>query len=518
VFPAALCVLAACLCVSRQATCAASVAEAGVAGALEAAHAGRIEQALVLAHEALGYNRSAASRLHLGEQSEAVNPSGAERRSRGAVVTEGRTAARERRDLRFLFLEHAGAVEKALGDRDAGVRAAAAWAAGWTGLATATDALAGLLADEAPAVRAAAACSLGALAAPGSGERLDASRSGSVRAPAVAAEAESNGYARGATEVADRLLAAAKDADPSVRAAALDGMRLAGRPCLAAPFLADEAPQVRLAAAVLVAEVGAAEAEAATEIVGALRHGLGDASNDVRAASAAALGRLRAAAAVEALLGASRDADANVSAAAVRALGGIGGDAAASALADLALGVPPVAVQAVEAMGQAGVRSNEAIAALAGLVERAPVEVASAAAGSLAELGGERARAVLRRAARSSRSALHPPVALAAARLGEHGPVQVLLRDLDETHAWTRLRAARALARMGNPAGFPVFIDALSSPDERVRAYAGACLTLYSGADIDPWTDGPPRARARLAETWRSWWLENRETFAIQAD
>jgi non-ribosomal peptide synthetase component F len=105
---------------------------------------------------------------------------------------------------------------------------------------------------------------------------------------------------------------------------------------------------------------------------------------------------------------------------------------------------------------------------------------------------------------------------VAAARLDEFRPAAALLRDLDDEDEWTALSAARSLAEIGNPAGFPVFIHGLRSADERVRAFAATCLALYSGARIDVWTDGPESERKKMVRAWRRWWLRNRSTFEVR--
>ncbi len=392
------------------------------------------------------------------------------------------------RKLKEALAGRAAELERALAADDASVRCSAAWALGWTRSRAAGARLADMLADPDPEVRVEAALALGRLG--------------------------SRGH-----EAA--LLRFAADDDASVRAAALESLGLLGSSWSAGVRgLTDASPQVRLAAARLLARVVPDDSPPRGS-EGALARALGDESAVVRACAASTLGRMGGEGAVEALRSAAMDSDEMVSGAAVEALGDIGRPAAAAlvGVASAALSTGGAddagrarAVRATRALARAGERGARIAEALGRLVREAPRDVAKTAAETLGALGGGSARRVL--AGSASRREVRPEVAVAAARLGEFGPARLLLGDLTDADPWMRLAAARGLAETGNPVGFPVFIDALVSDDDAQRTYAGGCLAVYARANID-YREARPAERGELARAWRRWWLENRETFVV---
>ena len=425
--------------------------------------------------------------------------------ARGAALTRrivgaGPARTREAAQLRMLLAEHKAGLLPGLDDADPEVRAACVWALGWIRDWESAAEVEKLLADPDAQARLEAARALGEF---------------------------------GEKRFAESLARAAADADAGVRRAALDSLRKLGTGFEAAVrAIEDESREVRYAAAKLLGDVRADDPEIKRLAARALaaRSGLRRRRDDaapsltawdedgweLRHATVVALGRLRMDEGIPALVRATSDRDERVAVAAMIALGDARGGRAARALVSIAEGGGPRAGVAVESLGRAGVRSGEIIEALLRIVREGPLEVARTAAEALATLGGESAREALVRASLSERKEVHGAVAEAAARLGEYRPAGALLRDLDDEDEWVALGAARSLAEIGNPAGFPVFIRALRSEDERVRAFAATCLALYSGARMDLWTDGPASERERIAREWRSWWLRNRDTFAVR--
>jgi len=423
---------------------------------------------------------------------------------RAAVLARDAFANRAREDadgdaerqVRLALQGGAAELESALTDDDPLLRASSAWAFGWMGRGSRSagsvdglpdmldDTLAGMLADPSSMVRAEAARALGHL--------------GSRRHEAP-------------------LLRSSADPDASVRAAALESLALMGCSWDAGVRgLSDASPRVQLAAAGLLARVepdGSPGPAAKEALVRALRND----SPVVRVCVATTLGRIGGEAAVRPLKRVAMEKNAMVSGAAVEALGDIGRPAAEALIeiADAAVsaGDPGngTAARAARALGRMGVLSTLTTEALGRLLESAPPDVARAAAAALGSIGGEGARRILKGAARKE---ARVEVAVAAARLGEFAPSRPLLVDLSDPAPRVRLAAARGLARIGNPVGFPVLFDALESDDEGLRATAGACLAVHARADIDCW-EARPGERAKLAMAWRRWWLENRETLVV---
>jgi HEAT repeat protein len=241
-----------------------------------------------------------------------------------------------------------GPLLKALADPDRAVRAAAARALGAAGDAGAAPALVACLKDPSPTVRAASAAALGALASreTARGGGAPTSRDGAGAPPRFA----------GAP-----LLVLLDDPEPAVRkeAAVTLGILMGASavPRLGQTATTDADVPVRAAAAAALGRIGAPDGAAS------LAKALQDEAPLVRHAAAGAMGAVGdrsvappevaqscAAALVERL----KDRHAAVRAAAAHALGRIGGPAAASALRESARGDPDESVRsaAAEALGK----------------------------------------------------------------------------------------------------------------------------------------------------------------------
>jgi HEAT repeat protein len=192
-------------------------------------------------------------------------------------------------------------------------RAAAAFRLGDVGAHRAEAALARHLGDRSADVRAAACRSLGRLGAVAAVEPIIAA---GVRGDVPGAVTKLALLDIGPAAV-DRLLAAAGDDEPLVRAAAVQLVGLLGDPAHAGalrPRLADPAAPVREAAAAALGRLGAAEAR--DDLVAALA----DRVPGVRTAAAEALGGIGGRHAVDALLPVARHDDFEPARAAAAAL------------------------------------------------------------------------------------------------------------------------------------------------------------------------------------------------------
>ncbi|HET7291704.1 MAG TPA: M1 family aminopeptidase, partial [Vicinamibacteria bacterium] len=177
----------------------------------------------------------------------------------------------------------------------------------------------------------------------------------------------------------------------------------------------------------------------------------------VRAEAARALGRLGGADSQEALAGAWRDADPRVRAEAAEAFAAIGGASAAGALQDLLRSdssdrVTGAALRGLGASRGAG--AWETLAAALGRVS-APSRIQTAALQGLAALGDTRAVPLLLEHSSPGRDPqLRREAVDALARLGRGQGVVAsrLLRLLSDTDGSVRVAAAKALARLGDPA------------------------------------------------------------------
>jgi len=323
------------------------------------------------------------------------------------------------------------------------------------------------LADEAAAVRARAATSLGqfgAAAGDAVGELMTllADADDTVRGRAAAALGQV-----GAADPRTVPALAALLGDPSaaIRAAAaealgaLKGGAASAVPALV-PLLQDRDEAVRKAAADAVGRIGVLP-EAAAEL---LSEGLASADNAVRARTAESLGDIGGAAAevAVALAEAAGDDNDRVRAKAVEALGKIGESAAEVAVPRLmrALRDPDnwVSALAAEALGEMGAGADEAIPALVRSLKHVNPQVRANAAEALGKLGAAAAAAA---------------PALGRAARDEDGGV--------------RLRAIRALGAVGDPTAdsMAAVRAALADADPQARAAAAEAFGAWGAADAE---------------------------------
>jgi HEAT repeat protein len=135
------------------------------------------------------------------------------------------------------------------------------------------------------------------------------------------------------------------------------------------------------------------------------------------------------------------------------------------------------------------------VAGLAALLREGDLAERSEAAFLLGHLGDPAARDALRAALDDGEARVRVEAALALARLGdEEDGRRVLRQELGgQLFRDAPVRAARALALLGDPAGYPRVVDALESPLPSNRMEAIATLPAFlplagssPSAEIDP--------------------------------
>jgi HEAT repeat protein len=287
---------------------------------------------------------------------------------------------------------------------------------------------------------------------------------------------------------------AARDADASVRSAALDALeRHDASPSLSTVLVAleDDNREVRLRAVRIAGASG--DPRAALPLLGRLEdadrqvridatRALGahpsarpallrlatDGPDDVRAAAVDALAQLRVPEAVPllAVLARRRPAD-ELARRAQLALGRIATPDAIAAIIALTRS-PPVSDEAKVGLRRAGAA---ALPALAHEVGSGTLTSAALALSSLAALGDRRATAPL--VAAVDRGGELAPIALdALAALGDRAAVPTVLRAAESTDVATRRRALAALVTLADPRGVVALDRGLADPDPRVRESA----------------------------------------------
>jgi HEAT repeat protein len=220
-----------------------------------------------------------------------------------------------------------------------------------------------------------------------------------------------------------------------------------------------------------------------------LARALADASPELRAAAAWALGRSAGSAAVPALeRGLADDASAAVRAAAARALGTMGESsrrampALFAALADPSESVRYEAAQALMKVGPAAAD----VRSLTVAVGNADPYVRGFAAWALGNIGAPAAEAVPALVTALAEDDTATVVAAALARMGPGAAqaVPALVASLQSPDAGRRWRAARALGRIGPPAAEAVsdLEKALKDPNEAVRLHAARALGRIGAA------------------------------------
>jgi HEAT repeat protein len=305
------------------------------------------------------------------------------------------------------------------------------------------------------------------------------------------------------------LAGALADESAAVRAAAAAGLEQVGpRAAAVAPNLIerlkDPNETVRCRAAAALGQAGGEE----EGTVGALADLLQDASPSVRAAAARALGALKvkAAPAVDALAGLLHDGDEGVRDAAAEAIAQVGRleGGAASALAEgLASDDNLVRARTAEALGAIGAAAGEAAGALANVIDDKNDRVRAKAVEALGKMGEAAAEVAVPKLVRALRDPDNWVRALAAEALGEMGEaadvaVPALVRSLEHANPLVRGNAAEALGRMGSAAAPARAALVKAARDEEVDVRARAVRAL--GAIAPPTGMGRAAIRAALTD------------------
>ena len=327
------------------------------------------------------------------------------------------------------------------------------------------------LSDSDPRVREAAAEVLSVLrdppSVPGLGRALEDSDAAVRKAAALALGSS------GSADATSFLLGHLDDGDPEVRRAVISALEELRDPRAVVPLIGriqEQRAALRRQAATALGELGDARAN------GALIVALNDPDAGVRAAAAAALGKLAASDAVWSLGSLlATESDPRVQEAALGALGAMRSAAAVEAILRVPLG-PRLSREHVQAaLARAG---EVALPALERCLFQPPQpEAAEVCSGALGAIGGERASALVERALRQG--AITPSAALAA--LGQAGHAAVLptvLEYLASANAAERRAAVDAAGRLLEPereAGLavePIARALERAPDSRLERVA----------------------------------------------
>jgi HEAT repeat protein len=316
--------------------------------------------------------------------------------------------------------------------------------------------------DPTPAVRTAAAASLGkigrtaAAVAPRLIEMLEETDE-TMRCQAALALGEIGAESEAALAALVGLLG---DPSATVRVAGAQalgkckGAASPALPCLV-PLLQDRDEAVRTAAAEAIAQVGPLDEQAA----GTLVEGLGSPDNMVRAQTAEVLGTIGPAAeeAAPALVEAVADLNDRVRVMAVEALGKIGESAAETAVPGLLRALDDqdnlVSAKAAEALGQMGESGGEAVPALVASLSHINPQVRRNAAEALGNLKAtvEEARAALEAAAGDEDGGVRSQAILALGMIGEptDSSVAVVLSGFRDADPQVRAASVKAVGRWG---------------------------------------------------------------------
>ena len=271
----------------------------------------------------------------------------------------------------------------------------------------------------------------------------------------------------------DLALTARRDADPVVRAAAIEALRaLSARSSLPAAVdaLGDMDERVRTEALAFIGDLGS------VDLTEALLQRLDDPTPRVRAGVAKALGLIRATGVEEAFERLAGDLSSEVRAAAAAAAADGGWNDAASTLVRL-LGDsdPAVRLGAARALGRVGNPSN--VAALTRLAMAPERDIRFAATEAIARLDPDRIADLLDRVleANDSERKLTVVQAILAARVrNAERFLSLLWRDADPI---VRAAVAEAMARLGNGQAAALLTQGLADPEPAVRRAAVGGLT-----------------------------------------
>lgn len=299
----------------------------------------------------------------------------------------------------------------------------------------------------------------------------------------------------------DLALTARRDADPAVRAAAIEALRdLSARASLPAAVdaLGDVDEGVRAEALSFIGVLGSAE------LTDALLQRLDDPTARVRAGVAKALGLVRATGVEEAFERLAGDPVREVRAAAAGAAADGGWNDAATTLARL-LGdsEPEVRLAAARALGRVGNPSS--VAGLIRLAMAPELEIRAAATEAVARLDPDRIADLLDRVLETTDSERKLTVirAILAARVRNADRFLALMwRDADPV---VRAAVAEAFARLGGTQVPGLLAQGLTDPDPGVRRVAVEGLTQLKSPGVAPDlvrlldTDPDPLVRERAA-------------------
>jgi HEAT repeat protein len=258
-------------------------------------------------------------------------------------------------------------------------------------------------------------------------------------------------------------------------------------------------PKARLDAIEALAEAPPESLERARE---ALVAALEDPSPDVRAAAALALAEIGAAPAVERLIALAGAEDSRVAQAAVIALGESGDRRAFDPLlAALRSERADIRFQAVIAVAR--LAPAEAFEHLERAADDPDPEVRANALAALADTAGERAAPVMRSRLDDDEPEVRIEAALALAELGDRAATPVLLEALDDADAAPQ--AVRALGLLRDPAAVTVLTALcgrmlVAAPIRAAAAAALCALDDPTGArELDRWLGSRRREPRALA-------------------
>jgi HEAT repeat protein len=207
----------------------------------------------------------------------------------------------------------------------------------------------------------------------------------------------------------------------------------------------------------------------------ALLEALKDKEAFVRARAAAALGQLKAEAALPALLEALKDKEASVRGHAADALGQLKAEAALQALLEpLKDKDASVRARAATALGQ--LKAEAALPVLLEVFKDKDASVRGRAAAALGQLKAEAALPALLEALKDKDASVRARAAAALGQLKAEAALPALLEVLEDNEVSVRARAATALGQLKAEAALPALLEVLKDKEAFVRGRAAAAL------------------------------------------
>jgi HEAT repeat protein len=217
-----------------------------------------------------------------------------------------------------------------------------------------------------------------------------------------------------------------------------------------------------------------------------LRDLLKEPDRAIRAAAAAALGRVGGADDVPALRELLKDTDRDVRAAAAAALGRVGGAGDVPALREL-LKDPNWDIRAAAAAALGRVGGEAVVPALRELLKDPNHTVSLSAAQALACVGGATDVPALRRLLKDPNRLVRAAAAVSLARVGGADDVPALRELLKDPDPPVRVAALQALARVGGATDVPALRELLKDPDPSVRVAALQAVVHATGKAAEPY-------------------------------